>query len=300
MSAITLTPEKNVDIYVRYGASINRVLNVIDKASGAAFDFTGYTVTLEVYTSEVDKTPNLVFNSDDGILDVAGKISLVKPFSIWTPKLRRRSYVYFLWVTDPAANKELWMNGRFIVQDSVSSQQNITSNIEVNTANSVLTIEVNAAGGTGNDTGGFSSTDLEGNDVLIENGGDIRFYNTRSFIVEGFGVLAPAHYHTFGLYDNSLMYEGHTSNINPEGGVSFNHFNDDTGGYSIFGMSIYRLFMAWKYDNTQPEVTMQIGPCNGLARPGLIITGLPTSPDGLISGTVWRDPAANNVLKIVP
>lgn len=142
MSAIKLTGENYIDIHVRYGASINRVFDVKIKSSGLPFNFSGYTALLEVYTSEVDKTPNLTFSTSDGILATPGKITLSKPNTVWDVKLRRRSYIYFLWLTDSNNNKELWLNGKWIVEDSVNSYQNITTAIEIDTANSVLTLEV--------------------------------------------------------------------------------------------------------------------------------------------------------------
>jgi hypothetical protein len=230
MSAIRLTGENHVDIYVRFGQTINRVISVV-KEDGESFDFEGYTAVLEVYSSTTDKTPNLTFTEDDGILDLEGAISLVKPNTIWTPKMHRRPFVYFLWVTDPEGNKELWLNGRWIVEDSISAQQLVSNTLKISTSEEVLQLKVESGGGSG-----ISEEQLEEINQAI------------NAINQTLSELSSTYPRAF--VEGSSGYTGFTGS---EGGtVSLNTFinNPNTKGISFFMKEAIALFQA--YTTTRP------------------------------------------------
>jgi hypothetical protein len=366
-----LTGENNDDIYVRFGSTIDRAIDVKKKADGTPYDFTDHTAVLEVYTSETDKTPNLIFNAADGILGTAGKITLSKSNSIWTPSMRRRSLIYFLWVTDAAGNKELWLNGKWIVEDGVSSRQNASTILEVNLSAEVLTLEVTIGSTIINNIGGdgFVTQDIPA-DVAIK-GGSTNFNNGQSVFFGGSDIsgerlknfevytryfqqyrtlsedgsmaqfamgganglaeirsdeirlrdhyslgqteftLIPDEIKLFsstdgGTHNSSLIFKAgsllldmHTGNVNSQALFAFISNNDDTGGYSKLDSSVERISLQHSY-GPGTFIGLELGPCNGAALPGIIVTGLPTSSVGLMSGALWRDVGAGNVIKMVP
>lgn len=148
MSVLQLDGSRRMDIHVRRGATINKTVAVVHEDSGEDYSFAGKTGSLEVYSTESDAIPNLLFNAANGLVLEDGSFTLSKPSTIWTPKMRRRKYIYFFWLVDEDEVKELWLNGYFVIEEGVTPLQSINNIINVAAGGDNLTLRISTSGGT--------------------------------------------------------------------------------------------------------------------------------------------------------
>lgn len=145
MEDIRVDYSRFVNIRAYRGATFNKNFSVKD--GGADYDFTDHVVTLEVFNTPADKTPNLLFNIADGLTLTAGNITLLKSASVMDA-LRSGKYFYRLWVTNVAGVKALWLNGYFFNEDGVADSQDAaaTTTIQLSVNGTSVEIEVITVG----------------------------------------------------------------------------------------------------------------------------------------------------------
>jgi hypothetical protein len=160
MNEVSADISKLLKITSRRGDTFNMDINV-NNMDGSPYDFTGHTVTLDVFTSAADQSANLSFASGSGLTLSTGQITLLKTVSEMNP-LRRGDRLYFLRVTFPDGYKKLWLNGPFVVNEGVynSTGSNNEATLTIRSGGDVVNISV---GGTALDFWNRSgNTELSG------------------------------------------------------------------------------------------------------------------------------------------
>lgn len=179
------------DIICRKGATFTKTF-LVTNVNGTDYDFTDKTVTLEVY-SPVGTTTVLNFATGSGLTLVTGEIQLLKT-AAQMAVVRRRDYLYQLWITHASGVKEMWLNGYFVVNESVSdAPEDSTDSITINTGGSQVEISVTSAA-TVSDVPLFDfSTELtfdEDKDLTTVLGGTTTFTLSASGHKNGVGIFA--------------------------------------------------------------------------------------------------------------
>src|SRR5690606_30365861 len=214
MNEINLDRSKRYDLRVRRGATIKKTILVKDQA-GDDFDLTGWSAELQVVVSPSDETPNLLFDESDGLSLSAGALSILKPHTIWDAKLRRREYYYYLWMTNPDGERELWLNGKFIINEGLTPETSgSATTIQLTTPSETITLVI---GGNG---GGSGAIDVHETDfTVVLSGGKTfgRFVNGQ--VVPAAGLTAkevqllaaieyiPPAFASFGISGQSATVE---------------------------------------------------------------------------------------------
>lgn len=142
MSAkIYIDNSRRRDIVCRKGATFSKTITVLN-SDASDYNFTGKTVTLEVYSSPADRTANLTFSSGAGLTLASGEIQLLKTAAQMSA-MRRQDSIYQLWITHETGVKELWLNGYFVVNEGINdTPEDSTDSITVNTSGDQITINV--------------------------------------------------------------------------------------------------------------------------------------------------------------
>lgn len=145
MADIVIDKSRNKKIITRHGASF--ALNILVKNNdGSSYDFTGHTVTFEIFRGPSDRSAELIFSTGSGLTLSIGLIALSKTLTQMAA-LRLKSYVYYLWVTFPDGTKKLWLNGQFSInKEEYDAPSSSPETITVTTASDTLSITVEAAG----------------------------------------------------------------------------------------------------------------------------------------------------------
>lgn len=146
MTEVSADISKLLKIIARYGDTFNLSINV-NNLDGSAYDFTGHTVTLDVY-NPADREPCLSFSYGEGLTLSSGLISLEKTVSEMNP-LRRGERIYFLRVTFPDSSKKLWLNGPFVTNEGIfTGSDNAEATISIGSQGDVITVTVGSITGS--------------------------------------------------------------------------------------------------------------------------------------------------------
>lgn len=138
MNTININIDIRLDIIARKGENFSKTI-IVKNENGSNYDFTGHTVTLECYRNESEPTPDLIFNTANGLTLAAGQIILSKTSAAMS--LQAREFIYFLKVTDSFGVKKVWLNGLFFLHAGLLTNNNSeTTTLTINTSGSPLTL----------------------------------------------------------------------------------------------------------------------------------------------------------------
>lgn len=173
MTQISVDISRRLDIIMRKAETFSKIIRVINEDL-TDFDFTDYSASLKVYTGPTDRTPQLVFDYSGGLTLSSGQILLEKDET--ETDIRRRDYIYFLWVTYPDDTIKLWLNGKVIVNEGLYDNGDEDTSLTINIDGSPITLEILAGGGSGSSStvgniDGGTASSIYGQITSIDGGG---------------------------------------------------------------------------------------------------------------------------------
>lgn len=150
--SIDLARQKRLPFRVNRNQEIDFTIGVND-ASGAAFDFTGYSSRLEVYNS-YNKTETPEFE-----IAVELSVGFVR-FHRAAVNKRREDFVYRWFMVDANGYEQIWTNGPFTLIDSEFDLPNSEDTLTISPSGDIITINMSVIGSDFN-ISNLSETDLQ-------------------------------------------------------------------------------------------------------------------------------------------